>query len=361
LILKRTILVLVVLAGLVLSANALASSYTVLAGEQAMPPAGVPKLTTLNAFFPSKLAIHAGDTVKFQSLSFHTVLYTGGKPAPAIIVPDPSKALYANVLGVDSQPFWFNGQPKLIYNPEAFGPIPGKEVVKGKPVGSGVLAPQGPKSPPATVTWTFPQTGTFKLLCTVHPGMTATVTVKSASATAPSPAQVASEALAGIAKQWQEAKRFSSVTAPPNTVLMGPGRTSPTLLGYQPETLRVKVGTTVTFVEYAKSEVHNVTFGPKKWIQQFQKKNDLLPQGPSAPNQVSPVMVYGSEPPGVYVYDGTTHGNGFLSTPLNDNAPGNPPQGLAGSAKVKFTKAGTYRYFCLLHGPDMKGTIVVTP
>jgi plastocyanin len=29
--------------------------------------------------------------------------------------------------------------------------------------------------------------------------------------------------------------------------------------------------------------------------------------------------------------------------------------------KVTFTKAGTYTYFCPVHGPDMAGTVVVTP
>ena len=41
---------------------------------------------------------------------------------------------------------------------------------------------------------------------------------------------------------------------------------------------------------------HNVAFGPLKWINTFMRKTDLLPQGPTAPNQVSPVYPYGSEP-----------------------------------------------------------------
>ena len=28
---------------------------------------------------------------------------------------------------------------------------------------------------------------------------------------------------------------------------------------------------------------------------------------------------------------------------------------------VTFTTPGTYKYFCWIHGPDMGGTIVVTP
>ena len=62
-----------------------AATWQVAAGEQARPPAGTPKGTTLDAFFPSKLVINAGDSVVFSSATFHTVTYTGGK-APAASV-----------------------------------------------------------------------------------------------------------------------------------------------------------------------------------------------------------------------------------------------------------------------------------
>lgn len=334
-------------------------TYTVLAGEQA-PLTTAPKGTTLNAFFPSKLDVHVGDSVTFKSASFHTVAYFPGK-LPAIVVPGEGKL--DGILDAAGQPFWFNGQARLSYNPQVFGPIPGKAVVKGTPIASGILSPQTPKSPPASVTWSFDKVGAYKLICTIHgPAMKVTVNVKPAAAKIASPTQVDSAALAEITKQADGAAKSTAVKAPANTVIMGPGLTSPTRLAFEPATLTVKAGTTVTFKEVSKTEIHNVIFGPKAWILAFQKKQDLLPTGPGAPNQISPLLVYGSEAPGKPpVYDGTNHGNGILATPLNDNAPGNPPQGLAGSAQVTFTKPGTYGYFCLLHGPDMSGKIVVTP
>jgi plastocyanin len=45
-----------------------------------------------------------------------------------------------------------------------------------------------------------------------------------------------------------------------------------------------------------------------------------------------------------------------LVTPLTGKQPG-----LGRSVDVTFTKPGTYKYICLLHGPDMTGTVVVTP
>ena len=81
--------------------------------------------------------------------------------------------------------------------------------------------------------------------------------------------------------------------------------------------MTVKAGTTVTYVNKSPTEVHNLVFGPKKYILGLEKKTDLLPDRPDgSPNQVSPFLIYGSEPKGKYSYDGTNHGNGFFATPL---------------------------------------------
>ena len=91
-------------------------------------------------------------------------------------------------------------------------------------------------------------------------------------------------------------------------------------------------------------------------------KVDLFPFAPNAPNQVAAVLRLRLGSAGaVATYDGTNHGNGFFATPLTDMQPGSPPRGLAGSYKIKFTKAGKYHYICMLHGPDMAGDITVTP
>ena len=79
------------------------------------------------------------------------------------------------------------------------------------------------------------------------------------------------------------------------------------------------------------------------------------PNPPNGPNQVSPPFVYGTDKRPAY--DGSNHGNGFLATKLT--MAGIP--GLPSSEKITFTKAWTYKYFCMLHGPEMNGTIVVTP
>ncbi len=353
---KKITVAVVAGAALVFAGQATAgTTYKVFLGEQARPPAGTPKGATLDLFLPSRLVIQAGDSVTFSSATFHTVTYAP-RPQP-LFLPDPAKATYGDVLDAAGTPFYFSGLPKLIYNPLAFGPY-GPRTISGKtPASSGALTPPGRK--PATATYTFPQPGTYRLFCQVHPGMTGTVVVRPAGGAAPrTPAQVQADALAAVAAGWTKAKAEAAAAKPPaNTVYMGVGSTT-ALLAYFPATLRVKEGTTVTFVNRSPSEVHNVVFGPRKYVQALERKIDLLPQGPKSPNQVAPVLPFGTEPKGQYSYDGANHGNGFLVTPLTAGSPKVP---LPRVSRVTFTKAGTYRFFCWIHGPDMSGTVVVTP
>jgi plastocyanin len=345
-----------VLGALALAGQASAAdTYKVLAGEQARGPAGVPKTATLNQFFPAKLTVRAGDRVTFSSATFHTVTYVP-RP-PAIFVRDPAKSTYQDILDAAGEPFYFNGLPKLIYNPLALGPYGGTTVAGKKSMSTGALSPPGRK--PVTATLDFPKPGVFRLLCNVHPGMKATVTVKPALGAVPlSPTQVQSKALEQVNIAWAKAKALDAAAkAPANTVYMGLGG-NVELLTYYPRVLRVKVGTTVNFVNKSPSDIHNIVFGPKKYIQSLGRKIDLFPQGPNSPNQVAPVLPFGTEPKGQYSYDGQNHGNGFLVTPITAGSKTVP---LPRASRVTFTGPGRFNYFCWIHGPDMKGTVVVTP
>ena len=335
-----------------------ATTYTVYLGEFAQPPANLRKIPgTINQFLPSKLVIAAGDKVAFTSNSFHSVTYSA-KPIP-LLAPDPKKGTYAGLTDAAGDPFYFDDLPKLIYNPLAFGPFGPKTISGSTPVSSGAMGPQGPKSPPATATYTFPKAGTYHLFCTLHPGMKATVVVKPAGSAVPkTPDQVKAQALQLQTAAYPKAIALNNTKiAAPNTVAMGVGG-GVAMIAYYPKVLKVKAGSTVTFVTKSSSEVHNVVFGPKAWIQQFGKKTDLLPAGPTAPNQVTPIVPYGSDPKPLVYAGATTHGNGFFATPISS---GSPIPGLTRSSRVKFTTPGTYKYFCWIHGPDMSGTIVVTP
>jgi plastocyanin len=272
-------------------------------------------------------------------------------------MPDPAKGTYAGLSDAAGTPFYFNGRPKLIYNPQAFGPFGPKTISPGTPVSSGAMGPQGPKDPPQTATYAFPKPGVYTLFCTLHPGMKGTVVVKPAGSALPkTPDQVKAQALAAQTAAYPKAIALNKTkVAAPNTVAMGVGG-GVAMLAYYPKVLKVKAGTTVTFVNKSSSEVHNIVLGPKKYIEDFQKKTDLFPTGPSSPNQVSPVLPFATDP-APYKYDGTTtHGNGFFVTPLTSGA----PIGLPHASRVTFSAPGTYKYFCWIHGPDMGGTVVVT-
>ncbi|HEV8250094.1 MAG TPA: hypothetical protein VGQ15_08985 [Gaiellaceae bacterium] len=352
---KKALLVAVALAALGFAGPAGAATYQVAVGELARPPAGTPKMATLNQFFPSRLVIHAGDKVTFSNFGFHTVTYLkGGQPAP-LFVPDGTK--YAALNDAAGTPFGFSSLDKLIYNIPAFVPSGGKVIDGSKSVSSGVLF--GPtENKPGKITFTFPKAGTYKLICLVHgPMMSVTIVVKPASAQIASPKAVARTAASQTAAAWRGIKALDAAAAPPaNTVWAGLGNKG-TILGYYPKRLTVKAGTSVTFVLKAPMEIHDVAFGPLDYIEQLMKSTDLFPDSPTAANQASPLLVYGSDPGQASgVYDGSNHGNGFYASPLLGNGPG-----MLKQFSIRFTKAGTYHYVCLVHGPDMSGDIVVTP
>lgn len=337
-----------------------AATWSLAVGEQARPPAGTPKGAALNQFMPGKLVVNAGDKVTFSSATFHTVTYLGNSKPQGIFMPDPTHGIYGSDLADSAgTPFYFDGLPKIIYNGLALGPAGGKTISGKAYTSSGILSPNGPKQKFVTATYTFPATGTYRLVCNLHPGMKVDVVVKPAGApVAVSPAQVKAQILSDQSAGWAKAKQVATAAKPPaQTVYEGVG-TASAILGYFPKVLTVKAGTTVHFVNRSPSEVHDLAFGPKKWIQAFMKKTDLFPMGPKSPNQASPVFPYGTEPKGKYSYDGTNHGNGFFVTPLTAGSPHVP---LPHASTVTFTKAGTFKYFCLIHGPDMSGTVTVTP
>jgi plastocyanin len=367
---KRALWLLVVLVALGSAAQASARTWTVLAGEPnpGKPPAGVPKTVSLNQFLPSGLTIHAGDKVKFTTKAFHTASFLGthSRSEFPLAFPDPAKTTYSGIPNdAAGNPFWFNGMAKFIYNPGVFTLTPtGSPAVTDANVhSSGLLFGGPPGQSRGSFTFSFPKTGTYKVICLVHPGMQGKIVVKPAGAPIATPKAAQARVAKQLAASWVAAKALAAKTPPANTVYVGEGGKT-TLLTFLPAKLTVKAGTTVTFLNDSPSEPHNVAFGPRDWLQPFEAAVDLFPLGPpgqTVPNQFAPYFVYGSEAPGGYTYTGTNHGNGVLLTPLTDDQPGDPPAGLPGSVQVTFTVAGTYHYYCQIHGPTMSGDIEVTP
>jgi plastocyanin len=351
-----------VTAGLLLAVPATAGAkvtiWTAYAGSPTTKaPSGTPKQASLNLFFPSTLKIHQGDSVRIKNNEFHTASFLAkGQKVPAAFSPDPAGGTYSDLNDAAGNPFYFNGKPKLLYNPAVFGPVGSKTVSDTKEHSSGVY---GKALGSPAVTYKFTRRGSYTLLCLIHPGMKAKITVASTKSRVPSATAVTAQVAREAGQAFTNVKRASQSKPATNVVYAGIGDRA-TILGYLPSKLTVKAGTAVDFVNRSASEPHNVTFGPKDYLDAWFKQTDQLPGGPGSPNQLTPIDVYGTDPPGPgdsWEYDGATHGNGFFATPVIDDIPGGP---LAGSSRVIFTKPGTYHYICAIHGSEMAGDVVVT-
>jgi len=299
-----------------------AGSWTVFVGEQKKAPAGTPKQTFLNQFFPGQLTINAGDKVTFSSVGFHTASYTSGKPFPPFLLL-PKGKVYENIVDSAGQPFFFDGEQKFEYGLGLFAPAGPKTITRGKFASSGVIGAQNPKKP-VTATYTFPQAGKFKMVCLIHPpDMAMNIVVKPKGGSVPTAEDVAARAQKELDAAWATGKALVAQKPPANTIYMGvesaktPGGRR-TVLDFVPNLTTVKAGTKVTFVVKAPTEAHNAAFGPLKYLRKLFKQTDLFPMGPNSPNQVTLFFVFGSDPPGTPYEGGTMHGNGFYATPLLD-------------------------------------------
>ncbi len=114
---------------------------------------------------------------------------------------------------------------------------------------------------------------------------------------------------------------------------------------YFPDQLTVHVGDTVKFKQNA-AEIHTVTFlAPSQKLPDFAATFPLMD-----PAVFRPVV------PANHLYDGTSYANsGIMSTDPSYSLPG---QQLT-SFRLTFTHAGSYQYFCIVHGAMMSGTVKV--
>ena len=302
-----------------------------------------------NAFIIPKVTIHAGDSVQWNGLAanFHTVDLPGasGQDLP-LFVADPAH-LIAGANDAAGNPFWFNGQPTLGFDPLLFSATGGHVYDGSKRVDSGL--PAGTSAKPFTVKFTKP--GTYVYFCDVHANMKGIVVVRPRSATVPSAKQDAATLNAVLKADIRSAVKLTKVSIPADTVQLGRADGKGVeFLKMFPATLRVKAGTTVTFtMARGTREVHTAAFGPPKLLTAL--SNSL---GGPAPSQQA---LFPSDSPalGPIQLSPTAHGNGFVNTGALDADSTTPNQA---SSRIKFTAPGTYKFICLIHS-FMHGTIVV--
>jgi plastocyanin len=359
-------------AALALPGTAFAATYKVSAGAPAnakMPGSFAAGLYDADAYYPGThktLKIHKGDRVRFTG-GFHTATILGSTKASdvGIIIPDPAHGTYGPFNDENGAPFYWNGKAKFIYNPVTFSPA-GPTTVTSKTAlyHSGLLG----ALPNASYTLKFNRTGTFTVICAIHPGMKGKIQVLSRRRHVTSPSRVARRAKAEVQTDIKKAIALDesmprSVGDPPNpTVTVGAGPSRFSLFAFYPDALSVKVGTTVTFKSGSINEPHNVGIGePNYQLGKLLPAIDLFPTGPGSPNQVNPMLFYGSDAPAagnVRTFTSASHGNAFLATDVVWK--GSPLPGIAKETKVTFNTAGTFTYICEIH-PNMVGTVNVHP
>jgi plastocyanin len=101
---------------------------------------------------------------------------------------------------------------------------------------------------------------------------------------------------------------------------------------FNPETVTIKAGQTVTWRSHSDWMPHTVSFQPPF-------------KSPAEPNAL---IATGVKSAGKFA-GGVSHSGIF----------GPPPDGLTDTFSLTFTKAGKYPYLCLLH-PGMAGTVEVS-
>jgi plastocyanin len=332
-----------------------ARTWTVWAGEPGDPPREMPEHSEAMRFFPSQLQINAGDSVVFRTSEGHSVTLLGPRKAQEFrfVVPDAKGGVYERVDDASGAPFWFSGKPKFLYDLQTFVRSAGSTTIAGVAFHQRVLGdPRFLPGAHKSVTFRFPNVGTYRFDCMFHyPAMKVVIVVRPAGTPVPSEASVTR----AIAKEFDAAvatqKALAKTTPPRNTVYAGIGKNGVELNVFLPRRLEISAGTAVAFVNKSSLApavgLHNELFGDDEaWNQEFFKRSGQFNR-PGPNGQVGPEFVYGTDPPGRYTYTGSNHKNGFLVTPLKT------------TNKIIFTKPGTYHYYCELHGKKMAGEVVV--
>jgi len=306
-----------------------ATTYTVQAGGS--DETGGIEVT---AFMPDVVQIQPGDTVTWNIVGFHNVQFLAGQPRPALVIPDP------------------DNPSQLILNPEIAFPVGGNVFDGSSMVNSGIPMEEGSGPPqPVPYSLTFPKAGTYAYICAVHPEMAGVVLVRDEQPPM-TPDQVAS-AIPGLQKDYVgsvQAKEAAMSNIPTTTIMAGVKGTKAESLHFTPNRVTINVGDTLTWTVDTQ-DPHTVTFlsgGPP--VEFFLPE----PQASGPPKLVLNPMAI--RPAGGSTYNGTGYTNsGFLSA--YPTAPGAPPPN---TYSLTFTRPGTYSYYCIIHGPIMSGTVVVT-
>jgi plastocyanin len=310
----------------------------------------------VNDFFPHRVTIHVGDTVRFVPTGFHTVDLPGRRTRKLPIIT-PTNQTVSGVLDAAGAPFFFNGQPALGFNPRLLRSGFGKRRAYNgrRAVLSGLPVQRNPR--PMSVRFT--RAGSFRYFCDIHPGMTGTVRVVRAGRSVPSARQDRATLRSQVARTLRTARSLASGATPPPAGTVDVGRQGAggvSFFAFVPAQLTVPRGSVVTFRMAARSEVHTATTGPGN---PESEPNSYLGQIAASLQRpvFDPRAVYPSDPVPSAPLTPTFHGNGFWNSGGLDLDPATPT--VPDRNTVQFAAPGTYEVYCMIH-PFMHATVTVT-
>lgn len=342
------------LVALGMASSAGAATRTVTAGP---PPTAAGKLqalaTDVNDYFPHRSTIRVGDKLRFLPMGFHDVnLPEGEASGVPLLVPTGQQA---NVNDEAGNPFWFNGQPVLGFNPELLDMKWGTSTSFDGSEARGSGLPLADKPGPFTVKFT--KKGRFTFLCDVHPGMDGVVKVRPRKASVPSAKKHAKAVKKQVRRDLAIAEELQDATIPANTIALGvAGRYGVERFALVPSSQTIAAGGTLTFAMDPESfEVHTATTGPGDPEAGTGYLGELASsfQAPA----IDPRAIYPSSPPGEAApVSSTAHGNGFANTGVLDTVEASPPPA---ASTMRLDQPGTYTFNCLVH-PFMKATVTAT-
>jgi plastocyanin len=212
--------------------------------------------------------------------------------------------------------------------------------------------------------------GTYKYYCNLHGAvMSGAIDVKAKGSAIPAPDAVmaagkkeATQKLASTETAYKDAEANKTPYSKPETVLGGYGDPSSAggLLEFFPDSVTTKAGEKITWVFFGG---HTLTFNPPADV------GHPIVKGPDGNWHMNPKAMGPAGSPGVNPAQGGPPASGLPQPVITDGGsydgsgfrnsgfipPGRTPLGYS----LTFTKAGSFRYSCLVH-PAMTGTVDVS-
>lgn len=277
------------------------------------------------AFLPNEMWIHQGDNITwhFEAGEIHTVTFLSTIPSPQIRPP-----FAVGCPGFSSDPAMFDGTTCVSTPP----------LVEG-----------------STFTVSFPATGNFKLVCLVHPDMTALVHVLDGSTPLPHTQEyynqeARNQALTLLSQPESPAAHHANhVTAGNGAIISRDGGAQTlSVMGFTHGIMVVHAGQTVEWENEDPEDPHTITFGTEP--------PDVFDPSPNVT-----VDDDGARHAVLNAPSDSVHSGFLLAGPQERTGlPQLPP--FVTKFRITFTHPGTYPYLCALHDNlGMKGVIIVIP